>query len=285
MQRMHFDAEPLAEARERLRRQSDLGHEHERLSPARETVGDRLQIDLGLAAARDTFEQHRAEIVVRDDRLDRGALFVVERRPGRAIARDARGRRPDRFGQAFRRQRARGGAPAGQGVVEFVLAARALRQEHRQPMRHRIALELVERRAVDQPPHELVGLRQRPALAQGRRQCGREHFAQRRVRVTRQPTQRIDQFAMQQRRDVEHRERRLRFARARIDGTDVRDDTDEFARTEGHAHARAHLHAVDIHAVGRAIVEQSRQRQRQGHTQDGVVGGHRVQSKRAMRWT
>ena len=66
---------------------------------------------------------------------------------------------------------------------------------------------------------------------------------------------------------------------------DIGDYTDEFARTERHAHARTHLHAADPNAVGRAIVEQSSQRHGQGHTQDGVVGGHRVQSKRATQAT
>ena len=262
MQGMHFDAQPRAESRERLRRQSDLRHEHERLPPAREAIGDRLQIDLGLAAAGDAFEQHRAETVVRDDRLDRGALFVVERRPGRAAACDARGLRPERFGQAFRSTaRARR------------CASRAGRRRVRPRCAHAAASSIASRCGIasrlslssDAPstsaPHDLIGFGQRSALAQGGRQRRRQHFAERRMRVAREPTQRFEQFAVQHRIGVEDGERRLGFARARIDRTDARDDTDEFARTERHAHARAHLHAVDRHALGRAIVEQSSQRQ------------------------
>ena len=61
MQRGDVDAEPLAEAAHRLRRQRDLGQQHQRLLAAREARRDRGEIDLGLAAAGHAVEQERRE--------------------------------------------------------------------------------------------------------------------------------------------------------------------------------------------------------------------------------
>jgi hypothetical protein len=44
-----------------LRRQGDLGHQHQRLAAAREHGVDGAQIDLGLAAAGDAVQQHDVE--------------------------------------------------------------------------------------------------------------------------------------------------------------------------------------------------------------------------------
>ena len=42
-------AEALLATRDELAGQRDFGHEDERLLPARESLGDRLEIDFGLA--------------------------------------------------------------------------------------------------------------------------------------------------------------------------------------------------------------------------------------------
>ena len=56
MQHRDIVPEPSREAFEELRRQADLRHQHERLSPGRNLLLYEVQVDLGLAAAGDTFE-------------------------------------------------------------------------------------------------------------------------------------------------------------------------------------------------------------------------------------
>jgi hypothetical protein len=72
------------EALDELRRQGDLGNEHERLLPACDDALDRAQIDLGLAAAGDPAQQ---ELRIRSrgaiDRLDGLALGVEQGGSGR----------------------------------------------------------------------------------------------------------------------------------------------------------------------------------------------------------
>ncbi len=52
--------EPSAEAADRLRRQADLGHQHDGLSAVTDDLADRLDIDFGFAAPRDAMQQDRA---------------------------------------------------------------------------------------------------------------------------------------------------------------------------------------------------------------------------------
>ena len=73
-------AEALDEAAGRLRRERDLGNEHDRRVPALERGRDGPQVDLGLAAAGDAVQQQR-----------RAAPGT-----GRAASRSPPGRRPDR---------------------------------------------------------------------------------------------------------------------------------------------------------------------------------------------
>ena len=85
MQRRDFDAELVAEAAQRLRRQRDLGQQDQRLRASRETGGDGGEIDIGLAAAGHAIKQERREAARADDRIGCRSLFVVE---GRSGARD-----------------------------------------------------------------------------------------------------------------------------------------------------------------------------------------------------
>ncbi len=71
-------AEPRAEAIDRLRRQADLGHQHDRLPPEVDYLLDGLDVDLGLAAAGDAVDEDRlvASRVHRvEDRLQRAAAW------------------------------------------------------------------------------------------------------------------------------------------------------------------------------------------------------------------
>src|SRR3546814_3873144 len=74
---LHRHAQARAEARQQLRGQADLRHQHQRLPAARQAVGDRVQVDLGLAAAGDAVEQQRGEAVDVAQRRDRGGLLGV----------------------------------------------------------------------------------------------------------------------------------------------------------------------------------------------------------------
>jgi len=63
-----------AHARLELRRQRDLGHQHQRLPAAREDRLDGAQVDLGLAAARDAVQQESLEATRVDDGINGGSL-------------------------------------------------------------------------------------------------------------------------------------------------------------------------------------------------------------------
>ncbi len=80
------DADPLAEARPQARqelgRECDLGHEHDRAAARRPRLGDRAQVDLGLARAGHAVQQQRPALAHRaDGRLERLRL-VGRERPG-----------------------------------------------------------------------------------------------------------------------------------------------------------------------------------------------------------
>src|SRR5256886_13973091 len=73
--------EPRAEAADRLRRESDLGNEHDRAAAACEGNGAGLEIDLGLPAPRCTEEEEvRALVRVEcaDDAVERRTLRRAE---------------------------------------------------------------------------------------------------------------------------------------------------------------------------------------------------------------
>ena len=72
--------EARAERGFELRRQVDLRHQHERLGirPRVEQTGERVQIDLGLAAARHAVQQERRETPRGGDRIDGLLLFRRE---------------------------------------------------------------------------------------------------------------------------------------------------------------------------------------------------------------
>jgi len=77
MQRMHGHAEARAETPEELRREADFRHQHQRLPAARQAVGNRIEVDLGLAAASDAVEQEGRETFGAADRVGRRLLFLV----------------------------------------------------------------------------------------------------------------------------------------------------------------------------------------------------------------
>jgi hypothetical protein len=117
--------EALGEARFQLRRQVDLGHQHQRLPPERERALGRAQVDLGLAAAGHAMQQHgrcRRVAAERLELLQRLRLLGARCGPRRLAGR--------------RRQRARdalaqlGDAVGELGVVELAQFGRQHRQRH-----------------------------------------------------------------------------------------------------------------------------------------------------------
>ena len=81
MQRLHAARQPCMKAREKLRREPDLGNEHERLTPERDRLLDHLKVDFRLAAAGHAFQHERAELFeARLHRVHRVLLFGVEDR-------------------------------------------------------------------------------------------------------------------------------------------------------------------------------------------------------------
>ena len=58
-------AEALLATRDELAGQRDFGHEDERLLPVRESLGDRLEIDFGLARPGDAVEEGHGEAIAR----------------------------------------------------------------------------------------------------------------------------------------------------------------------------------------------------------------------------
>ena len=87
MQHRHGVAEALAEARDDLRRQRDLGHEHEHAPVLRERVLGRAQVDLGLAGAGDAVQQ---QLLARRGGRDRGERLRLWPRELRRLAAGAR---------------------------------------------------------------------------------------------------------------------------------------------------------------------------------------------------
>ena len=100
------------EAGDDLRRQRDLGHQHDRAAIARERGRRRAQVDLGLSRAGDAVQQQALGAAGRDRRLDRRERRRLRRRQRRGGG----GRRRDRPPRA-------GGAAVARGAR--VPAARA----------------------------------------------------------------------------------------------------------------------------------------------------------------
>ena len=110
VKRLHTAGQPRVKAGEQLRREADLGNEHERLAPARDDLLDGPQVHLRLSAARHAFEHERAELPeVRLQRIHRALLIDVQDRP--IAAADSVYRVAGRLDPAFRNQRPQRPAP------------------------------------------------------------------------------------------------------------------------------------------------------------------------------
>ena len=150
----HPAGEARGEARLELRREVDLGHQHQRLPAGVQRLGGGAQVDLGLARPGDPVQQHRAGRQPLQHG-ERGRLFAGQRRqPGRR----ARGRR--------RRDRTRQPARDRRGIEPAQLG-----RQHRQRQLADAALVVAGREA-----HQL-------APARRQRRNGVEHLRDRSQRL------------------------------------------------------------------------------------------------------
>ncbi len=266
----HFDArgQAFAETAQRLRGQTDFGHEHERLPAARDDVFDQREIDLGLAAAGDALQQRRREAAeLRGDVGDGRGLLLTQRRTGDRRARRRAQRELGRFGQAALAQIRCRAAPAGQLRVEFGVAARPGSEQVEQRGGARTGARKVFRRSAADPAQRALarGDRNRLGRAQADRQRGFEHLAERMLVIACRPGQRRRQLRRDPRRFVKHAQRTLQLARvdrAVVGAADHHAD----ARLAGerHGQARAGRDGRGIDSGRRQIVETLRQRNRDG---------------------
>jgi hypothetical protein len=184
--------------------------------------------------------------------------------------------------QAAALARARGRAPAAAGFqvepvfVEYVPVARGGLQPLRQPpwlagaQSRRGALA-----GFGQLPGPGMGFGQGFATTQGRRQCRRQHLAQRGMGIARQPAQRLQQLAVEQRLRFQLRKQGTQLGTG-LGRRDAGDDADQFAAAERHPHPAADRIVRCRCATGREVVERLRQRQRQ----HDLIGGRRRDGNR-----
>ena len=224
MQHRHRNGETLAETPDELRREPDLRHQHQRALAAAQRSLDRVQIDLGLAAAGDAVQQEGREAPVRGiDGLHRHGLLLAQA-PVRCRAAGRRRRlRPARPRHLRPRRRSRA-PPArasacasprtvsasaslvtpsarAQGLEQLALARRALQSQS-------------ERRESRLGREPAFGERARGgAFARELGQRRGDHLAERVVVVLRRPLEQLHHLRVDDRRRVDDLEHRLEFFR------------------------------------------------------------------------
>ena len=190
-------AEAVDEARDDLRRQRDLGHEHDRAAALGERRRGGLQVDLGLARAGDAVQQQPRRIARRDRRLDLGE-------GGRLVGGQLRLRAPRADGGVLGRA-AHGAAlePHEPAALEAPQRGEVLagdpRRPHRREQRGLALREPVGRADRLRPPRHA-------RLRAGVRGDEREPARRRRAVLDRDPARELDEIDGQLR--VEHLARR-----------------------------------------------------------------------------
>ena len=259
-QRTH--AKALREAIEELPGQRDLRHQDQRLLAAADDFGDRLEIDFGLARARDAIEQRDVKAAARRQRphrIDRGALLAAKIPAARIgwIGRRRRQRRRHRLDreralidQPVDHARTDAGFPRGVGFA----VQQAVREHLDQPPPRR---RQAPRRFADQPhaePHPLGS----EIFAHPQRHA--QHHAARRQRVIGDPVDQRTQFLLQRRHVELFADVLQAVMQARIGiGVFRPHHRHHLARPQRHADdvAGLQLHAAR-HAIGIGLVERDR---------------------------
>ena len=284
MQHRERSREACREARDELRRQRDFRHQHQRLFAARDDVGDRAQVDLGLAAAGHAMQhERRIAPMRRDDRADRCVLF------GR------------QFGTQFACDRVRDRSSGDEvlahtdhpaALLQFahvVAPAIGERAEFRRSggaVRRQVVGELAQFGGAGADGLGLPGAgrgAQRPALggghrvrsvAQGNRQRGRDDLAGRVPVVLRRPAQQVEQGRVEHRLVVDERERALQPGLGHVRAIAQLDDhADGLAPPERHPNPLTRLQFSVVDGGRCPVVEQAPQGCVDRHAQDRA--GHR----------
>ena len=273
-QRPHPEAQ--REAVEKLAGQRYFRHQDQRLLAATDDLGDRLEIDLGLARTGDAIEQRDMKGAVGGERahgIHRAVLLAREFGPPMVrIGRGRRQRRRHRLG----RQRAfvdqaidDGGADAGlPGRLGFAVQ-KAVGQHLDQPPSRRCQ---PLRRFADQP-HAQPDTFRAELLAHP--QAHPQHHAARRQRVVGDPVDQRAQFRLQRRHIDLLADLLETIVQPRIGIGVVRPDHgDHLARTERHGNDVAGLQLYAArHPVGISLVKRDRH-QHIDHA--GRCGGRRA---------
>ncbi len=284
VQHVHVHAQARTQPCHGLRRQADLRHQQQALAARGQGAFDQVDVDLGLAAAGDAVQQERreaAEAVA--DGVDGFTLAGVEL--GSGLARSGvriflHGETVDQSGLV---QSSRSLAPARQQHVQFARVLLACDKQVKQGAAASAAACGLLRVAtgLGQPPGFLSGGRPGLVLAQQGGQGVQHHVAGGAEPVVGGPGQGGQQFGIQQGRRIQHALHALELVcgpGALHPGLDHHPDLR--AATERHLHARAGRGIVAV--PGRQVIEQARQRDRQGNTQDG---GHAAQCSRGVAQT
>ena len=262
MQYRDRDAEAARKTADELRREPDLGHQHQRLPAACQHAIDGGQINLGLAAAGDSVQQQALKPVrLRDGvhrdalrRIGRGRRLCLRRWGLQAIVRvsthpSTQLQDFDAGGPAHRNRRERlGHKPRGRGAQHLQQSPAQRRA------RQRVVRERVLTGGREPPDHALRGIRP-PPLAQQRRQRGKNNLAGRMMVIVRRPAQQFEHALRQQRHGVQHLADAFEFfPRQRAFFDDAGDKADHLAfRPEGNAHPRTDDRRGRI--FGREVIE------------------------------
>ena len=264
---MHGDAEAATEACQGLRGQADFRHQHQRLPALRQAMDDRLQVDLGLAAAGHAIQQERLEAVGGSDRGHRLGLVRVERGTGQWLRVLGGHAQRNPLGQPALGQAARGGAPVLHAFAQHVLIHDGFGQQLGQLPWTAACAQLFTLGVAfgGQLPTPVVCVGQDLAMAQRAGQGGAQHLAQWRMGVARQPLQALPQLPLQQRLRVAPGQG-LAQSLAVVGLAVPHHHTDQLPVAERHLQAAADRDRRCI-ALRRQVVEQAGQGDRQGDLQ------------------
>ncbi len=280
--------EARGEARDELRRQRDLGHQHQRLLAARHDRFDRAQVDLGLAAAGDAVQQERCERC-RAPRRSR-QWRCVARVSGSWPAVLAAPATAERGRQSILSQPCH---PAALLEFPHVVAPAGRDRRGRPPRRGRAAQECDQVAQAAGPRgqrRQRAGARrgaQGPAFlgfvgagpaAQRGGQCGGDHFAGRVTVVVRRPAQQLQQRGVEDGLLVDQPVGRLELRRRASpnDRGSLDQHADDAATTERYPEADARAQFIRGDVRGCAVVEQSPQRRVDGDGENVTHGDRRL---------
>jgi hypothetical protein len=231
-------AEARHEARDDLRRQRDLRHEHDHVAPVGERRRGGAQVNLGLARAGHAVQEQALPRLRRGDRGERGLLLSGQRRRrARGADRHVQGRAAD---DPRRDPHQPAGLEAAQGGEVGAREARQRGEQRALAVGEALALVVAGRLC----PQRRLRLR---AL---RRQQQRERASGRRAVLGRHPHGQVDELGCQAR--VEHAPRHDGLVGGLVG--QPRHDADDLARTEWHDEHRA-----DVDALGPQVVERPTQ--------------------------